>query len=230
MRSENRDATPRALPARKPGPRLTRSRLAKPLLTSLGSATILAASSFVLLAVASTGSAKPWDWTRADPAAAAGRYASCGHEGMGAIGCMLSAGFRPAAATGAASHGPVQPLMSVATVQDPPPAPAAGSAQAAGPAAHGSTATAQTGSQHLVELPANATMRDLFAACQAAMRTAQTQGATAMREVGDECEADLAPGCPSLRTSQTVGDAAIQEMEDECDAPAPRPSASPHDD
>jgi hypothetical protein len=230
MRSENGDPMPRVLPAPKPRPRLTRSRLAKPLLTSLGTATMLAASSFVLLAVSSTGSAKPWDWTRADPAGAVGRYVSCGYEGLGAIGCMLSAGFRPAAATGAASHRAGQPLVSVATVQDPAPAQAAGSAQAARPAAHGSPASGRAGSQHLVKLPANATMRDMFAACQAAMKTAQTQGATAMRQVEDECEADLAPSCPSLKTSQTQGAAAIQEMEDECEAPAPRPSASPHDD
>src|SRR5262252_3324269 len=95
--------------ATRPKRRVTRSRLAKPLLTSMGGITMLAASTFVLLAVASTGSAKPWDWGRADPAAA---LRVCGTQGLGAIGCMLSAGFRPAAATSAqnGSRGQ-QPLM-----------------------------------------------------------------------------------------------------------------------
>jgi hypothetical protein len=133
MRSELADGN-------RPRRRITRSRLAKPLLTSTASITMLAAGTFVLLAVASTGSAKPWDWTRADPSAALGRYQACGHRGPGAIGCMLAAGFRPASAAPppAGSTRTLQPLVSVATVQDQATAAASGSAAAARPAA-GST-------------------------------------------------------------------------------------------
>src|SRR5262245_48659050 len=94
-------------PAGRPGrpkPRITRSRLAKPLLTALGSTSMLAASTFVILAVSSTGSVRPWDWLRADPALAAGRLQVCGHQGAGAIGCLLSGGFRPAAAAESGGH------------------------------------------------------------------------------------------------------------------------------
>src|SRR5215472_2493236 len=149
MRSELADAN-------RPKRRITRSRLAKPLLTSMGSVTMLAASTFVLLAVASTGSAKPWDWTRADPAAALGRYQACGHQGLGAIGCMLGAGFRPAnaALAPAGSTRALQPLVSVATVQDQAPGAAPAARTASGSAAHGTSGSGSAAreheSQHLV--------------------------------------------------------------------------------
>jgi hypothetical protein len=224
MRSEN-DA------AGKPARRITRSRLAKPLLTSLGTVTMLAASSFVLLAVASTGSAKPWDWTRTDPAAALGRYQYCGHQGLGTIGCMLSSGFRPAAAAPAtaAVQQPTQPLMSVATVQDQAPAQAPGSASGsagrAAPAAsrHGSAPPATT-TRHLVQLQPGESTADILTACRTAMQAAQ--GTAATTEVTGECVAALQPRCPAARMPQAQGAAAIDELQAACQ-PAPSPSASP---
>lgn len=228
MRSDN-DA------ASKPARRITRSRLAKPLLTSLGTVTMLAASSFVLLAVASTGSAKPWDWTRADPAAALGRYQYCGHQGLGAIGCMLSSGFRPAAAAPAtaAVQEPTQPLVSVATVQDQAPAQqqaqaqgsASGKAGRAAPAAsrHGSAPPATT-THHLVQLQPGESTDDILTACRTAMQAAQ--GTAATTEVTDECVAALQPRCPAVRMPQAQGAAAIDELQAACQ-PAPSPSASP---
>ena len=148
MRSELADAN-------RPKRRITRSRLAKPLLTSMGSFTMLAASTLVLLAVASTGSARPWDWTRADPAAALGRYQACGHQGLGAIGCMLSAGFRPADAAPAPAGGTrvLQPLVSVATVQDQAPASTPAARTASGSATHAG-AGSSSGSAAGAHLPA----------------------------------------------------------------------------
>jgi hypothetical protein len=235
MRSELADAN-------RPKRRITRSRLAKPLLTSMGSITMLAASTFVLLAVASTGSAKPWDWTRADPAAALGRYQACGHQGLGAIGCMLGAGFRPAAAASApaGSTRALQPLVSVATVPDQASSSTSDPAGASRTTS-GSTSPAHTGAhsssgsgapQHLVVVRPGASTSDVINACVAAMKTAQTQGAAAMTEVVDECEADLQSRCPAVRMPQAQGATAIQEMEDECAAPrspSPNPSATPHD-
>jgi hypothetical protein len=235
MRSELADAN-------RPRRRITRSRLAKPLLTSMGSITMVAASTFVLLAVASTGSARPWDWTRADPAAALGRYQACGHQGLGAIGCMLSAGFRPASAAPAASgtNRALQPLVSVATVADQEPAGASSSAGASRSASgstggHATTGTGAHASQHLVALQPGESTSAVVSACLAAMKTAQTQGAAAMTEVEDECESALQSRCPAVRMPQTQGTTAIQEMEDECAAPrpsaspSPNPSASPRD-
>lgn len=229
----------------RPRPRAARpmrSRLAKPLLTSLGAATMLAAASFVVLAVSSTGSVRPWDWTRADPAGALSRYQVCGERGLGAVGCMLSAGARPAAAAEpVASRGSAQPLISVATVPDQAPAgstarPASGSAPARS-AVHGvrpaTAPTAVDGTQHLVRVPAGASSQEVLAACQAAMRTAVPQGATAMREVETECQADLAPHCAAAAAAPPVqGATELQELEDECEAPVqPSPGASPgHDD
>jgi hypothetical protein len=219
-------------------PRKKRSLLAKPLLTSLGTITMFAASSFVLLAVASTGSAKPWDWTRADPAAAIGRYQFCGHEGLGAIGCMLSSGFRPAAAAPAQAAVPQdqQPLVSVATVQDPAPtqetAAAPGSANGTGSSSqasrHGNAGPAPTASatHHLVPLRPGETTTEILAACQAAMQAAQ--GSAATTEVTDECVTALQPRCPGIRMPQAQGVAAVQELQSECE-PAPSPSASPDD-
>ena len=225
MRSEKEGAG-------KPGRRITRSRLAKPLLTSLGTITMLAASSFVLLAVSSTGSAKPWDWTRADPAAAIGRYQFCGHQGLGAIGCMLSSGFRPATAAAPAAQDPEQPLVSVATVQDEPQAPAATQAPASGGAGRASStsshhAAAAATTHRLLQVQPGESADDILAACQTAMQAAQ--GAAATTEVTDECVAALQPRCPAVRMPQAQGAAAIQELDAECRsaAPAPSPSASP---
>lgn len=228
---------PELAEANRPRRRITRSRLAKPLLTSMGTITMLAASSFVLLAVASTGSAKPWDWTRADPAAA---LRVCGHQGLGAIGCMLSAGFHPANAAGApATNRAGQPLMSIATMPDQEPTGATGNAQGV-KTGSGSTGQSRSGAstgahpQHLVTVPAGATTDDVLTACANAMKTAQTQGAAAMTEVEDECESALQSRCPAVRMPQAQGATAIAEMRDECEpphspAPSPRPSASPWD-
>jgi hypothetical protein len=200
---------------------------------------MLAASTFVLIAASSTGSLKPWDWSRADPSAAGGRYQLCGQQGLGAIGCMLSSAFRPAsavpgAAAPAGSHRAQQPLYSVATVQDMPPATTSGSSQATAAApSHGSASGSHSGTsggwQHMVRLPAHASTSDVVVACQAAMKTAQTQGAAAMTEVEKECEADLAPTCPAAaRATQTPSTAQLQELETECTAPAPQEPAG-HD-
>jgi len=193
---------------------------------------MLAASSFVVLAVSSTGSERPWDWARADPAAAVSRYQLCGHQGLGAIGCMLSAGFVPASAAPGRGHRSLQPLFSVATVQDQAPAstsgPSRGARTGAGQGSTSRSGSEAEGSGHLVKVPANASSDDILSACQTAMKTAQTQGTAAMTEVEDECEADLASRCPAAtRTPEMQGAAAIQEMVDECGTP--RPSASPRD-
>jgi hypothetical protein len=240
MHSELRGAGQAERPNR-PRPRITRSRVARPLLTSLGTATMLAASSFVVLAVSSTGSVRPWDWARADPAAAVSRYQLCGQQGLGAIGCMLSGSFRPASTAGpgpGGAHGPAQPLFSVATVQDQVASNASGSGRPARAPARASTSSNRSGaarstvagSQHLVRPPANASTADVLAACQATMKTAQAQGTAATTEVEVECQADLESRCPvAARTLQAQGPAAIQELEDECRAPMS--SASPgHDD
>jgi hypothetical protein len=224
MRELDSTPAPAGRPARQPS-RLTRSRLAKPLLTSLGAATMVVASAFVVVAVSSTGSARPWDWTRADPSAAAGRYSACGQQGLGAIGCMLTAAFRPAAASGA-SHKSMRPLLSTATVQDASqPSAQSGRTAAAKPptAAH---AAAPSAPARRVGVAPTASASDVIAACQAAMRAAQTQGTAAMGQVESECEDALRSRCPvAMATPRTQGAAAIQELEDEC--AAPRPTASP---
>src|SRR5215831_2002603 len=206
---------PEVAEANRPRRRVTRSRLAKPLLTSMGTITMLAASSFVLLAVASTGSANPWDWTRADPAAA---FRACGHQGLGAIGCMLSAGFHPAAASAQnGSNRSQQPLMSVATVADQVSSDGSSSAQGARTASSSSSHSrsgAATGAghpAHLVNVPAGATTQQVLAACAAAMKTAQTQGAAAMNEVADECETDLEGRCPAAKPSPAPAATVVQE-------------------
>lgn len=145
--------------ASKARPRITRSRIAKPLLTSLGTATMLAASSFVVLAVSSTGSVRPWDWTRMDPSAAIIRYRLCAQQGPGAIGCMLGAGFRQASAAPASrEHTVQQPLFSVVTVHDPAPSETPGPVHATrAPSPPASTSSTRAGasspkaggSQHL---------------------------------------------------------------------------------
>jgi len=223
MRSELADAD-------KPKRRITRSRLAKPLLTSMGGVTMLAASTFVLLAVASTGSASPRDWTRADPAAA---LRLCAHQGLGTFGCMLSGAFRPASAShSSGANRALQPMMSVATVPDQ--VSGDGSAQGARTGS-GTKSGTKSGSgtnhtQHRVNVPAGASMDDVLTACATAMKTASTQGTTAMKEVEDECESDLESRCPAVKTPTASGTAAITEMRDECEparSPSPRPSGSP---
>jgi hypothetical protein len=165
-------------------PRLTRSRLARPLLTSLGAITLLAGRSFVVVATSSTGSLHPWDWTRVNLSGAVDRYQVCDQQnhGLGTIRCMLSSGFRPASAAGAAaSPHERQPLYSIATIQDL--APAANPKQ-------GSRSTAprgEAGSQHLVHFPPKATQAEVDSACAAAMKTALARGPAAVQEVEAEC-------------------------------------------
>jgi len=218
--------SPEIADGNKPKRRIAQSRLAKPLLTSIGVVTMLAASSFVLLAVASTGSARPWDWVRADPAAA---VRLCGHQGLGAVGCMLSGAFRPAMAAPAPApaHPAQQPLVSVATVADQVPADAATTT----PRATAATSTKAAGhGQRLVSVPPGASTDDVLTACATAMRTAQTQAA--MTDVAGECESDLRSRCPAVRMPGAQGAAAIQELRDECEpprSPAPSPSARPHE-
>jgi hypothetical protein len=149
----------------KPNPRLTRSKVAKPLLTSLAAATLLAGAAFATVAASSTGSLKPWDWSHASWSGAAIRYQVCTQqkEGLDVFGCMLTSGVRPASvadvpAAAVAHKG--APLTSVVTIHDPAPA-----VQAAPPAVNpGSTRSASpvTGStagvgshHHVVNPPAN---------------------------------------------------------------------------
>jgi len=178
---------------------VVRSRVAKPLLLSVGVATLLSAAVFVVAAVSSTGSTLPWDWTRMDWTVAGSRYAACSQHGQGpaALGCMLGAsgGQRSAGSTAGASQS-VGPVYSVATIQDP--APAAGPAARPAPktaarpsAARSVPAAAQSAAvaQHLVSLPANPTRAQVDAACQSALRAAQSQGPAAVAEVRAECAA-----------------------------------------
>jgi hypothetical protein len=125
----------------KPNPRMTRSKVAKPLLTSLAVATLLAGAAFATVAASSTGSLKPWDWSHASWPVAAARYQACTQQkaGLDVFGCMLTAGARPAAAAdapAAASAHRGAPPTSVVTIHDPAPAgPAAppGSTRSASP-------------------------------------------------------------------------------------------------
>jgi hypothetical protein len=156
-RVETRDARPV-----KPNPRLTRSKVAKPLLTSLAVATLLAGAAFATVAASSTGSLKPWDWSHASWSVATIRYQACTQQkgGLDVFGCMLTAGVRPASAAdapaAAAAHRGA-PLTSVVTIHDPAPAgQAAPPAVKPGPTAGASPGTgsaAGTGSHHHVVNP-----------------------------------------------------------------------------
>jgi hypothetical protein len=136
--------------------------VAKPLLTSLAVATLLAGAVFATVAASSTGSLKPWDWSHASWSAATVRYQGCTQqkEGLDVFGCMLTAGVRPASAAdapaAAAAHRRA-PLTSVVTIHDPAPA-----GQAAPPAVKpgptggtspGTASTAVSGSRHHVVNP-----------------------------------------------------------------------------
>jgi hypothetical protein len=140
-----RVGTPDALPV-KLKPRLTKSKVAKPLLTSLAAATLLAGGSFAAVSAASTGSLQPWKWSHASWSGATVRYQACTQQaqGLDVFGCTLSPGARPGsaadAAAGAGAHGAAPPT-SVVTIHDPAPA-----GQAAPPAANpGSTRSARPG-------------------------------------------------------------------------------------
>lgn len=214
MRSEHKAAA---------RPRAGASRLAQPLLTVLGAATLLAASSFVVLAVASTGSLRPADWRHADLAAAVGRYRVCGQHGLAAVGCLLDAGVRPAAATTAAA-GAARPLLSVATVQDPAPARSRSSAPGPAPASPLRDEPA-AGTHGILSVPADASAGEALSLCRAAMRTALAQGAAAQDQVGQACQAALTSRCPAAATVQpAAGPALLMELEAACGTPAsPRP-------
>jgi len=188
----------------RPASRLTRSRFAKPLLTSLGTATMIVASTFVVVAVSSTGSLRPWDWMQADPSAAVSRYRDCGQQGLGAIGCMLSSGFRPAAASGG-SHRSSQPLFSTATVQDLGSAASPGASsgkpstsRGASPARPSAPAVRPSVPPHLVRVPA--VDDDLRARCPAPAATPRPQVSPAIEEPEDVCPA------PSPSPSPRRGD------------------------
>jgi hypothetical protein len=195
---------------------LVRSRVAKPLLTTVGFVTLLSAAVFVVAAVSSTGSTLPWDWTRMDWSVAGNRYTACAQhdQGPATIGCMLGASPGRPSSTGppaGASQG-VGPVYSVATIQDQPlqaapaakaaPKPAAKAAagsNAARSAPHAAPAVGQSaiGTGHLVTLPANPTRAQVDAACQSALRAAQAQGPAVISEVQAECAAYLQKLPPS---------------------------------
>lgn len=225
----------------KPKPRLTKtkSRIAKPLLTSLGAITLLLSSTFVVVATSSTGSLNPSDWTQANLSGASSRFQFCGKQGVGAIGCMLGSGFASASANGgSAKKAKAQPLFATATVQDPMPADSPASsagAKKAGTKSSGARAAHASATGRLVHLPSNATQADVLAACQTAMKTAMGQGAAAITEVVDECRDDYSSTCKTqMKTPTTQGMTAITELDDECTAyqrPGPSPSPWPaHDD
>jgi hypothetical protein len=118
-----RVGTPDALPV-KLKPRLTKSKVAKPLLTSLAAATLLAGGSFAAVSAASTGSLQPWKWSHASWSGATVRYQACTQQtqGMDVFGCMLSLGAKPASAADAAAGAhSAAPRTSVVTIHDPAP-------------------------------------------------------------------------------------------------------------
>lgn len=180
---ENKDARPA-----RPKPRLTRSRVAKPLLTSLGAVTLLGGIAFVVFAATTTGSLRPTDWTRASVSVAEVQYQACSQQAQGVdvVGCMFRMGTRPAlaAAAPAGKHGP---QFSVATIEDPATATTQAGAGHAAPAKSGGTA-GRAGAP-LVHVSAHPTREEVDAACRSAMKTAQTRSAAAAREVEDECRA-----------------------------------------
>jgi hypothetical protein len=183
-----------------------KSRVAKPLLTSVGVGTLLCAAVFAIAAVSSTGSTLPWDWTRMDWSVAGNRYTACSQhdQGPATIGCMLGTGTgasRPAVSGSSAAGQAVAPVYSVATIQDPAPA-AAPAAKPAAPKAAARPGTARSvpsaapaagqsaaATAHLVTLPANPTRAQVDAACQSALRAAQAQGPAVVSEVQAECAA-----------------------------------------
>lgn len=191
---ENKDARPA-----RPKPRPTRSRVAKPLLTSLGAATLVGGIAFVVFAAATTGSLRPTDWTGASVPAAQVQYAACSQQaqGLDVVGCMFRMGTRPALAAGAPASRR-GPQFSVATIEDTASGTQAGASHAA-QAKSGGTA-ARTGAP-LVHVAAHPTREEVEAACTSAMRTAQTEGAAEVREVEDECRA-LESEQPSPRPTE----------------------------
>lgn len=217
--------------ASKPKSRLTRSRVAKPLLTSLGTITLLLGSTFVVVATSSTGSLNPSDWRQANLSGASSRFQFCGKQGVGAIGCMLSTGFAPAsAASGSIRSAKAQPLIVTATMQDmqPPAGSSSAGATKAGSRPAGAHGGGSWTKASLVHLPSTATRTDVLAACQTAMKTAMSQGAAAAQEVVDECRDDYSSTCKvQMRTPTQQGMTAIKEMDDECSAYQRQGSPSP---
>lgn len=108
--------------------RPARSRLAQPLIASLGVLTLLAGGSAVARAATASRSARPQDWSRLDWTAVTGRHRLCiEREGPGALGCMLTTGARPVTAADPTSP-PAQrdaPIYSIAVIHDSPPPAAA---------------------------------------------------------------------------------------------------------
>jgi hypothetical protein len=145
----------------KPKPRLKQSRVAKPLLTSLATATLLAGAFFATVAAYSTGSLQPWRWSHANWSVAAVRYQACAQQGqgVGVFGCMLRAGIRPASAADMPAGGAAQkgaPMYSLQTIHDPaPPAQPGASSASTHSSAPPTGSTAGPGSQHVVSLPTN---------------------------------------------------------------------------
>lgn len=130
----------------RPKPRAKRSKLAKPLITSLGAATLVASSAYVILAAAATGSTRPSDWTRVDWSRAVGNYGVCMEQarGFGVVGCMLRMGTRPVLAAAPATNR-AAPIYSVAMMPDPAPTSSSpakpGSAHSSASANHAGTAS-----------------------------------------------------------------------------------------
>jgi hypothetical protein len=191
----------RSTPAR-PRPRPARSRIAQPLIISLGVLTFLVSGAYVAMAATATGSARPRDWVRLDWAAVGSHYQLCvQRDGSGALGCMLSASARPVAVaqpTGAVTPR-VPPIYSVAVIPAAAAAPVAKAPArrtAAAPASHATAATTRppagaAAPVRLVQVPANATHDQMVSACQAATRAAQAQGPAAIQQVQRECAALL---------------------------------------
>jgi hypothetical protein len=84
----------------------------------IGYFTLLLGSVFLLVAVPSTGSPLPWDWSRMDWGVAASRYQACtGRTGADVLSCMLGSGAQ-SASSARVSLDKAAPSCSVTVVQN----------------------------------------------------------------------------------------------------------------
>lgn len=168
---------------RGPKPKPARSRLGRPVITSLAGVTLLAGATFVMVAIASTGSTRPWDWTRADLPGALARYQLCQKhsQGLAFAGCMLAAGSRSGdqpAYTSTSARGQL-PLPAAPTVDDI--APVNASSAGAAPGFRPGSNTVAAGSKRSASgSGSNATSNRSWDDCRGTMKPAPA--------AGSECE------------------------------------------
>ena len=111
-----------------PKSRPKRSRIAQPLILSLGILTFLASASYVVAAATATGSARPQDWLGVNWTVVGDHSSTCiQQQGAGALGCLLTASSRPlpSPAPAAAATPQSQPYYAVTVITDSPATPAA---------------------------------------------------------------------------------------------------------